>query len=105
LSFVSPERIEQVKLNEPSQLLSEIRDFLELGNHHKTNRMAKTIASQLPLRPKKAKPSALYKLSKININSLPRQYTSPHISLLSFIEPQRNFPCEKTQRVKTAPLN
>jgi hypothetical protein len=68
MGLVSPERIEQVKLNEPSQLPSEIRDFLELGNHHKTNRMAKTIASQLPLRPKKAKPSALYKLSKIYIN-------------------------------------
>jgi hypothetical protein len=52
-----------------SQLLSKIQTFLELDNHHKINRMVKTIASQLPSPHEKVKPNALYKLSKINIYS------------------------------------
>jgi len=69
MGLESPKRLEQVKQIKPSRLLSASQIFLESGNHHKRNRMAKTTASQLPLRHKKAKPSSLYKLSKRDINS------------------------------------
>jgi hypothetical protein len=70
MGLSSPKHIEQVMQIKQSQqrLLRKIPIFRETGNHHTTNRMAKTIASQLPMHKKKAKPFALYGLSKVDIN-------------------------------------
>jgi hypothetical protein len=53
MGLESPKHLEHMKQSNRASYSLEFERSLELGNHHKTKPMAKTFATQLPMRKKK----------------------------------------------------
>jgi len=85
MGLESPKHIEQIEQKRLSRRPQRIKLSLNRATTTNSNRVTKPIASQLPLRKEKVKSSALYKLSKVDINPPRIGYTPRHISLQGFI--------------------
>jgi hypothetical protein len=105
----SPKRIDQVQQNtgaakraERKTLSSANSVFLELGNYQK-NRMAKAIASQLPLRDKKLNRLLSINYLKLMSSLRPGIYVTPYFATRFHRMPDASLAL-KNKELETAPL-